>query len=173
MAELRDATAAALAGEPHQHKVLPHPYAFNLFSHNAAIETEDGHNGEELKAMAETRRILGTPDLPIGMTCIRVPVLRAHSIALTITFDEPFPVAEARALVAAAPGLRLVDDRAANHFPMPSEASGQDDVFVGRVRRDLGDPSGNSLSLFICGDQLRKGAALNAVQILEQLLAPR
>ena len=81
MAELRDATAAALAGEPHQHKVLPHPYAFNLFSHNAAIETEDGHNGEELKAMAETRRILGTPDLPIGMTCIRMPVLSPENSA--------------------------------------------------------------------------------------------
>lgn len=173
MEELRQATAAALAGQPFSHTILPHPYAFNLFSHNAAIEGDDGYNGEELKAIAETRRILGAPDLPIGITCVRVPVLRAHSMALSVTFDTPFPVEEARALLGAAPGLRVVDNREANHFPMPSEASGADEVLVGRIRPDLGDPTGNSLSLFVCGDQLLKGAALNAVQILEAWLAAR
>ena len=171
MEELRQATAAALAGESFAPKVLPHPYAFNLFSHNAAMDPETGYNGEETKVIAETRRILGTPDLPIGITCIRVPVMRAHAIAASVEFARPVAVDEARALLAAAPGVRLVDDRAANHFPMPSEASGQDDVLVGRLRSDLGDPSGRTLALFVAGDQLLKGAALNAVQIAEALMA--
>jgi aspartate-semialdehyde dehydrogenase len=93
-------------------------------------------------------------------------------MAITVEFEDVVSEEEARALLAAAPGLRLVDDRAANHFPMPCEASGQDDVLVGRIRRDLGDPSGRSLALFVAGDQLLKGAALNAVQIAETLLAP-
>ncbi|MCK8783413.1 aspartate-semialdehyde dehydrogenase [Roseomonas sp. NAR14] len=170
MEELRESTAAYLRGEDYAPRVLPHPYAFNLFSHNAEMDPESGHNGEELKVVAETRRILDAAALPIGITCIRVPVLRAHAMALTVEFDAVVSPAEARALLAAAPGLRLVDDLAANHFPMPSEASGQDDVLVGRVRRDLGDPSGRTLALFVAGDQLLKGAALNAVQIAELLL---
>lgn len=172
MEELKEATAAALAGRSFEPKVLPHPYSFNLFSHNSAVDTELGYNGEELKAIAETRRMLGvsSDELPIGITCIRVPVLRAHSMAITATFGEPVSVEDARALLAAAPGVRLVDDRAANRFPMPSEASGIDDVLVGRIRTDLGDPSGKSLALFVSGDQLLKGAALNAIQILEAWL---
>ena len=171
MAELRESTAASLRGEAYVPSVLPHPYAFNLFSHNADVDLETGYNGEELKVIAETRRILDAPDLPIGITCIRVPVLRAHAMALTVTFDAPIGVAEARDLLASAPGIRVVDDRRGNHFPMPSEASGQDDVLVGRIRTDLGDPSGRSLALFVAGDQLLKGAALNAVQIVERLLS--
>ncbi|MDT8331128.1 aspartate-semialdehyde dehydrogenase [Roseomonas gilardii] len=170
MEELRQSTAAYLRGEAFEPKVLPHPYAFNLFSHNAEMDEESGYNGEEQKVVAETRRILGTPDLPVGITCIRVPVLRAHAMALHVEFDEVVTPEEARALLADAPGLKLVDDRARNHFPMPSEASGQDDVLVGRIRRDLGDPSGRTLALFVAGDQLLKGAALNAVQIAERLL---
>jgi aspartate-semialdehyde dehydrogenase len=104
------------------------------------------------------------------VTCIRVPVLRAHAVALTIEFARPLEPEEARTLLADAPGVRLVDDRGANHFPMPSEASGQGDVLIGRIRRDLSDPSGHPLSLFAAGDQLLKGAALNAVQIAECLL---
>jgi aspartate-semialdehyde dehydrogenase len=167
MAELQAATAAALAGEAFDHSVLPHPYAFNLFSHNADVDSDSGYNGEELKAIAETQRMLGAHDLPIGITCVRVPVLRAHSMAVTIGFDAPVAVDAARDLLADAPGVRVVDDRAANHFPMPSESSGIDEVLVGRIRTDLGDPSGRSLALFVSGDQLLKGAALNAVQILE------
>jgi len=120
--------------------------------------------------VAETRRILDLPDLPVGITCIRVPILRAHGMAVSVTFDAPVSVDEARALLATAPGLRLVDDRAANHFPMPSEASGQYDVLVGRIRPDWADPSGRTLAMFVVGDQLLKGAALNAVQIAEALL---
>lgn len=170
MEELRESTAAYLRGESYEPKVLPHPYAFNLFSHNAEMDEESGYNGEELKVVAETRRILGAPELPIGITCIRVPVLRAHAMALTLEFEEAVSPEEVRALLAEAPGLRLVDDRARNHFPMPSEASGQDDVLVGRIRSDFSDPSGRSVCLFVAGDQLLKGAALNAVQIAEALL---
>ena len=170
MEELRLATAAALAGESYQHKVLPHPYAFNFFSHNAEMDPETGYNGEETKVVAETRRIMGLPDLPVGITCIRVPILRAHGMAISVEFDEVVSPEDARALLQAAPGVRVVDDRVANHFPMPSEASGQEDVLVGRIRTDIGDPSGRSLALFVVGDQLLKGAAQNAVQIAEALL---
>jgi aspartate-semialdehyde dehydrogenase len=171
MQELVESTRAYLDGRPFPPKAIQHPYAFNLFSHNADVDAETGYNDEELKAIAETRRILGAPDLAIGITCIRVPVLRAHSIALTVEFDEVVSPEAARGLLAAAAGVRVVDDRAANHFPMPSEASGADDVLVGRIRRDLGDPSGRSIALFVSGDQLLKGAALNAIQIAESVLA--
>lgn len=170
MEELRLSTAAALRGESFAPKVLPHPYAFNFFSHNAEMDPDSGYNGEETKVVAETRRILDLPDLPVGITCIRVPILRAHGMAISVEFDAPVSVGEARALLAAAPGVKLVDDRAANHFPMPSEASGQDDVLVGRLRPDWADPSGRTLAMFVVGDQLLKGAALNAVQIAEALL---
>ncbi|MDQ0473407.1 aspartate-semialdehyde dehydrogenase [Labrys wisconsinensis] len=171
MEELRASTAAYLRGEPYAPTVLPHPYAFNLFSHNADIDPASGYNGEELKVVAETRRILDAPGLPIGITCVRVPVLRAHAMAINIEFDAVVTPEEARERLAAAPGLRLVDDRSANHFPMPSEASGRDEVLVGRIRTDIGDPSGRTLALFVVGDQLLKGAALNAVQIAEALRA--
>ncbi|MCJ9671399.1 MULTISPECIES: aspartate-semialdehyde dehydrogenase [unclassified Neorhizobium] len=170
MEELRLSTAAYLAGEIFVPKVLPHPYAFNLFSHNADMDPESDYNGEELKVVAETRRILDVPALPIGITCVRVPVLRAHAMAISIEFDQPVSPEEARDLLSGAPGLRLVDNRASNHFPMPSEASSEDDVLVGRIRTDIGDPSGRTLAIFVAGDQLLKGAALNAVQIAERLL---
>ena len=162
MAELQEATAAAVAGQDYPPQVMAHPYAFNLFSHDAAVDPESGYNGEELKVMAELRRLLAAPDLPASFTCLRVPVLRAHAMALTVRFAEPVSVEEARAWLAEAPGVRLVDDRAANHFPMPNEASGADEVLVGRIRTDLSDPSGRSLSLFVAGGQLFKGAAGNA-----------
>lgn len=169
MEELRASTEAWLAGKPFTPQVLPHPYAFNLFSHNAEVDPESGYNGEELKVIEECRRILTAPELPIGVTCIRVPVLRAHAIAMTLEFDRVVSPEAVREVLAAAPGVRVIDDRAGNHFPMPSEAEGQGDVLVGRVRRDLGDPSGRSIALFVAGDQLLKGAALNAVQIAERL----
>ena len=171
MEELRQATAAALEGREFEQKVLPHPYAFNLFSHNADVDPETGYNGEELKVVAETRRILGQPKLPIGITCVRVPVLRAHSIAISVRFDGFVTPELVRNRLAEAPGVRLVDDVAGNHFPMPCEASGNDDVLVGRIRRDIGDPTGQTIAMFVSGDQLLKGAALNAVQIAESLLA--
>jgi aspartate-semialdehyde dehydrogenase len=172
MQELLDSTRAYLDGESFQTRVLPHPYAFNLFSHNTAVDPATGYNGEEAKVMAETRKIFDDGDLRISATCIRVPVLRAHSIALNIECERPISPAEAREMLSGAPGVRIVDDPERNHFPMPSEASGQDDVLVGRIRADLSDPSGRSLALFVSGDQLLKGAALNAVQIAERLAQP-
>jgi aspartate-semialdehyde dehydrogenase len=170
MDELIAATRAHLAGESFAPRVLAHPYAFNLFSHDTAIDPATGYNGEETKVINETRKILGDAEIRIGVTCVRVPVLRTHAIAITIECERPSDPEEARALIADAPGCRLVDDPARNRFPMPSEATGVDDILVGRIRRDLSDPSGRSLSLFVAGDQLRKGAALNAVQIAELLL---
>jgi len=171
MEELSESTRAHLEGRAFTPKVLPHPYAFNVFSHNTKVDPETGYNEEETKVMQETRKIFGEPDLRITATCVRVPVLRAHCIALNIECEEPLSVAEARAILAAAPGVRLVDDMERNYFPMPHDASGKDEVLVGRIRRDVSDPSGRTLALFVAGDQLRKGAALNAVQIAERLLA--
>jgi aspartate-semialdehyde dehydrogenase len=172
MQELLSATRAALAGESFTPRVLPHPYAFNLFSHNTAVDADSGLNEEEIKVTRELRRLLVSPALPIGVTCIRVPVLRAHAMALTVELDRPLSVTEARDLFAEAAGVRLVDDRERNCFPMPLAASGIDEVLVGRIRTDGSDPSGHTLALFVAGDQLRKGAALNAVQIAERLVEP-
>ena len=169
MSELRDSTQAYLEGREFQNKVLPHPYAFNLFSHNASVDPATGYNGEELKFMQETRKIFGDESIAMTITAVRVPVLRAHAIALTIECERAISPAEARALLIGAEGVKLVDDQSNNYFPMPKDASGQGDVLVGRVRQDLSDPSGRTLSLFVAGDQLLKGAALNAVQIAERV----
>ena len=170
MVELERQTRDVLDGKPIMPRILPWQSAFNLFSHNTAID-ESGYNTEEAKMVHETRKIFDAPDLPITATCIRVPVLRAHSEAVNLTFDEPFPEAEAREILENAPGLELVDNRSLNHFPMPIEATGRDDVLVGRIRQDVSQSDNRGLELFVCGDQLRKGAALNAVQILE-LICP-
>ena len=170
MEELRASTAAYLQGAAYQHRVLAHPYAFNLFSHDTKVDPASGYNEEETKVMRELRKIMEEPELRIGVTCVRVPVLRAHSIALTVEFERPIAPDAAREVLASAPGVRIVDDAAGNHFPMPNEASGQDDILVGRIRHDTSDPTGRSLALFVAGDQLLKGAALNAVQIAERLV---
>ena len=146
---------------------FPHQIAFNVFSHNTAI-AENGYNEEENKMVEETRKIFHEPELPIVATCVRVPVLRAHSESIVIETKQPLSPEEARAILAKAPGVKLVDDAENNHFPMPIEATGQHDVLVGRIRRDLSHPRG--LALFVAGDQLLKGAAWNAVQILESLV---
>jgi aspartate-semialdehyde dehydrogenase len=151
--------------------VLRHPYAFNLFSHDTRVDPDTLSNEEETKVVNETRKIFGDPDLRIGATCIRVPVLRAHAAALTIECERPIRPAEVRAILADAPGVRVVDDAERNYFPMPKDASGHDDVLAGRIRQDMSDPTGRSIALFVAGDQLLKGAALNAVQIAELLLA--
>jgi aspartate-semialdehyde dehydrogenase len=167
MAELETQTRAYAAGEPLRKEIFPHQIAFNVFSHNTAI-AENGYNEEENKVIEETRKIFHEPALPIVATCIRVPVLRAHSESIVIETKRPLSPAEAREILARAPGVKLVDDAEKNHFPMPIEASGQYDVLVGRIRRDLSHPRG--LALFVSGDQLLKGAAWNAVQILEHLV---
>ncbi len=170
MEELRESTRAALAGQSYEPRVLRHRYAFNLYSHDTAIDPATGSHEEEIKVMRELRKIMSLADLRVSVTCIRVPVLRAHAISLTAEFDRPVAPDAARDVLSVAPGVRIVDDRVNNHFPMPIEASGQGDVLVGRLRMDSSDPSGHSLSLFVAGDQLLKGAALNAVQIAERLL---
>ncbi len=170
MDELRESTRAHLENREYKNTVLPHPYAFNLFSHNSKIDPETGYNEEETKMIKETRKIFGDPDIRISATCIRVPVLRAHSEALTFECERPITPAEVREILRAAPGVKLVDDPEKNYFPMPKDASGQGDVLVGRIRQDLSDPSGRSISMFVAGDQLLKGAALNAVQIAEVMV---
>jgi aspartate-semialdehyde dehydrogenase len=170
MEELSESTKAYLEGRAFTPKVLPHPYAFNVFSHNTKVDPETGYNEEETKVMQECRKIFGVPDLRVTATCVRVPVLRAHCIAMNVEFESPLSPAEARNILATAPGIRVVDELERNYFPMPVDASGKDEVLVGRIRKDVSDPTGATLSLFVAGDQLRKGAALNAVQIAERLL---
>jgi len=170
MHELRESTRAHLAGEEYRHTVLPHPYAFNVFSHNTRVDPLTGYNEEETKVMQETRKIFGDPTLRITATCVRVPVLRAHCVAINFECEQRITPQEVRDILERAPGVKLVDDPDRNYFPMPKDASGQDDLLVGRIRQDVSDPSNRSISLFIAGDQLLKGAALNAVQIAERLL---
>ncbi len=170
MEELRESTRASLEGREYKNTVLPHPYAFNLFSHNSKIDPANGYNEEEIKVMRETHKIYGDPAIRVAATCVRVPVLRAHSIAINFECERPITPAQVRDLMQTAPGVKLVDDIERNYFPMPLDASGQDPILVGRIRQDLSDPSGRSIALFVAGDQLLKGAALNAVQIAELLL---
>lgn len=168
MEELQEQTRDVLEGREAVPKIMPHKYAFNVFSHNTAIN-EHGYNDEEWKVIHESRKIMGISDLRINVTCVRVPVLRAHSESITVEFDGPAPTEQAVLdALAAAPGVKVVDDRTGNVFPMPLDASGQYDVLVGRVRKDVSHPS--AISLFACGDQLLKGAALNGVQIAEKLI---
>jgi aspartate-semialdehyde dehydrogenase len=169
MEELRESTRAYLDGRGYENKVLPHPYAFNLFSHNTRVDPASGYNEEELKVIQETRKIFGDTQIRVSATCVRVPVLRAHAMAVTIECARPITAPEVRQLVQNAPGVKLVDDPERNYFPMPRDATGNDPILVGRIRQDLSDPSGRSVSLFVAGDQLLKGAALNAVQIAELL----
>ncbi|MBI4978105.1 MAG: aspartate-semialdehyde dehydrogenase [Spirochaetes bacterium] len=166
MAELEEQTRDVLAGKPAVPKIMPHRYAFNLFSHNTAIQ-ENGYNEEENKMVKETWKIFHDDTIKVCPTCVRVPVLRAHSESIVVEFEKPMSVDEARKLLAKAPGVKLIDDRAKNMFPMPIDATGQYDCLVGRIREDIS--STNSLALFVAGDQLLKGAALNAVQIAELL----
>jgi len=172
MDELVQSTRASLSGQTYQPKVLPHPYAFNLFSHNTAIDPETGYNEEETKVIKETRKIFEDDRIAVGVTCVRVPVLRAHSEAITFECERPITEDQVRAILSEAPGVKIVDDRVRNYFPMPIDASGQDNVLVGRIRRDLSDASGHSISMFVAADQLLKGAALNAIQIAELLPEP-
>jgi aspartate-semialdehyde dehydrogenase len=167
MEELRQLSRTVLDGGEPVSEVLPHSLAFNLFLHNSPLQP-NGYCEEELKMLNETRKIMNLPELRLSATCVRVPVLRAHSEAVNIEFFEPFPVAEARELLQAAPGVELLENFEANRFPMPTDVTGRDPVAVGRIRQDLSDP--NALELWLCGDQIRKGAALNAVQIAELLL---
>jgi len=170
MEELRESTRAYLEGREYKNTVLPHPYAFNLFSHNTKIDPANGYNEEEMKMVKETKKIFADDAIRISATCVRVPVLRAHSEALTVECERPVTPNEVRAILSKAPGVKIVDDTEKNYMPMPKDASGQGDILCGRIRTDISDPSGKSFCMFVAGDQLLKGAALNAVQIAELLL---
>ncbi len=170
MEEMKAQARAILAGETPKTDIFPYPLAFNLFPHNTPIN-DLGYCEEEMKMVNETRKIFGTDEIKISATCIRVPVLRAHSEAINLEFAEPFSAIEAREILNQANGVKLVEDWQANYFPMPAEASGKDEVLVGRIRQDISHPCG--LEMWLCGDQIRKGAALNAVQIAELLVAKK
>ena len=167
MVELEDETRAVLAGETFERTVIPYPYAFNLFPHNADLD-EEGYCEEEVKMVKETRKIFGDPDIRINAVCVRVPVLRAHSEAINIEFSRDVAPEQAYEVLAASPGVEIFEDRAANRWATPLDASGRGPVLVGRIRRDVSRP--NTLDMWVVGDQLLKGAALNAVQIAELLL---
>jgi aspartate-semialdehyde dehydrogenase len=167
MEELEESTRAYLDGRTYEPRVVKYPYAFNLFSHNTAIDMATGYNDEETKVIRESRKIFEDDTIAINATCIRVPVLRAHSVSMTFECERPISPDEVRGLLEKAPGVKLVDDWANNYFPMPKDASGQGDVLAGRIRRDLSDTTGKAISMFVAADQLLKGAALNAVQIAE------
>jgi aspartate-semialdehyde dehydrogenase len=167
MEEVKHQAKAILSGEPVKAEILPYPLAFNLFPHNSPL-TDSGYCEEELKMINETRKIFNDSTIRVTATCVRVPVLRAHSEAVNLEFDSPFAVSQAREILSQAPGVKLVEDWESNYFPMPIDATGKDEVLVGRIRQDLSHPCG--LELWLCGDQIRKGAALNAIQIAELLV---
>jgi len=167
MEEAKTQAQDILNGQEPQAEVLPYPIAFNLFPHNSPLN-EQGYCEEEMKMVNETRKIFDDPTIAVTATCVRVPVLRAHSEAINLEFEQPFAVDRARDLIAAAPGVKLVEDWQANYFPMPIDATGKDPVLVGRIRQDIS--CDRNLELWLCGDQIRKGAALNAIQIAELLL---
>ena len=168
MRELEDGARAMLAGEPFEPKVLPHPAAFNVFSHNSDVGA-DGYNVEETKMVLETQKIFHCPELRVAATCVRVPVLRAHSESINLEFTEPVGEQQIRQWLAEASGVKIVDDRENSYFPMPLDATDQDDILVGRIRQDISQDDGRGIEMFVSGDQIRKGAALNAVQIAELL----
>ncbi len=167
MEELKTETRAMLDQSPFERQVMPFPYAFNLFTHNSPLRG-NGYVDEELKMLYETRKVLEDNSIWINATCVRVPVLRAHSEALNVTFHRPATQEAIIETLRNAPGLTFLEDRSLNRFPMPSDATGQNSVFWGRVRKDLSFP--NTFDLWVVGDQLLKGAALNAIQIAEQLI---
>ena len=165
--ELAEQIEALRLGKPAEPKVFSHQIAYNLIPQIGGEQFE-GYTSEEMKMQNEGRKIMHLPDLKGSCTCVRVPVVRSHSISVQLHFDRPISVQEAREAIANAPGCRLVDDLKKKEYPMPLETSDQDIVFVGRIRRDLTDENG--LCLWCCGDQVRKGAATIAVQIAELLI---
>lgn len=166
MEELKEQARSILAGEAATPRVFPHPIAFNLFSHNSPVGS-DGYNDEERKMILESRKILHDEELRVTATCVRVPVLRAHAESINVEFSGPRPSLNAvRETLFNAPGVELVDDIEHNHFPMPIEATGRDEVLVGRIREDLSNDQ--AIEMFVCGDQLLKGAALNGFQIAQE-----
>ncbi|NP_001130240.1 aspartate-semialdehyde dehydrogenase [Zea mays] len=169
MEELKLQTQEVLEGKAPTCNIFKQQYAFNIFSHNAPV-LENGYNEEEMKMVKETRKIWNDKEVKVTATCIRVPVMRAHAESVNLQFEKPLDEDTAREILRAAPGVTIIEDRASNRFPTPLEVSDKDDVAVGRIRQDLSLDGNRGLDIFVCGDQIRKGAALNAVQIAEMLL---
>ncbi len=165
--ELMGEVEALAQGKTYAPQIFPYQIAYNLIPQIGG-ESESGYTSEEMKLQNEGRKIMHLPELKVTCTCVRVPVVRSHSISVSLHFDKPVTVAQAREVIANAPGCRLVDDLSAKQYPMPLDTTDQDIVFVGRIRPDLTDDCG--ICLWCCGDQVRKGAATNAVQIAELLL---
>jgi aspartate-semialdehyde dehydrogenase len=165
--ELRTQTAGNLAGHEPAPQVYPHPIAFNAIPHIDVFE-DSGYTGEEVKVGNETRKMLHLPDLRVSATCVRVPVIRSHSEAVHIETTDPITAEAARELLMLAPGAVVLDEPAANLYPLARDAEGRDEVFIGRIRNDASHPNG--LAMWIVADNLRKGAASNAVQIAESLV---
>ena len=165
--ELMNEVQALGHGKTYEPKVFSHQIAFNLIPQIGGEQFE-GYTSEEMKMQNEGRKIMHLPELKVSCTCVRVPVVRSHSISVSLHFDKPISVEQAREAIAKAPGCKLVDDLAKKQYPMPLDTSDQDIVFVGRIRPDLTDDNG--LCLWCCGDQVRKGAATNAIQIAELLI---
>ena len=168
MLELENQSRDILDGKEPTCKAFPYQIAFNCFNHNSALGP-NGYNEEETKLVKETRKIFNCPEIAITATCVRIPVMRAHCESINLEFTDPMTPDQVRDLLSAAPGITVMDDRENNRFPMPIDASGKDDIYVGRIREDESLP-GRGINLWVAGDQLRKGAALNAVQIAEKLL---
>ena len=165
--ELKSQVEAIAEGKEIEKKIFPYQIAYNLIPQIGDF-TENGYTTEEMKMQNEGRKILHLPELLVGCTCVRVPVFRSHSISITLATETPISVEDAKAAIANAEGCRLVDDPANKSYPMPLDTSDQDIVFVGRIRKDLTNPNG--LTLWCCGDQVRKGAATNTIQIAELLI---
>jgi len=169
MTELEQQSHEILDGKEPTCNAFPYQIAFNLFSHNSAMGP-NGYNQEEMKMVHETRKIFDCSSIAITCTCIRVPVFRAHCESINLEFTDPITPDQVRDLLSTAPGVSVLDDRGHNRFPMPIDASGKDDVFVGRIRQDESIGENRGINIWVAGDQLRKGAALNAVQIAEKLI---
>ena len=167
MEELKILTERYLKGDPQNSQVLPYSLAFNLFLHNSPM-LANNYCEEEMKMLNETRKILNMPDLKVSSTCVRVPVLRAHSESINIEFEGIVQPKDALEKLSQSAGIEIIEDYENNRFPMPNDVMGRDNVAVGRLRADISHPNG--LELWLCGDQIRKGAALNAVQIAELLI---
>jgi len=168
--ELEQGSAAWLAGQPPQPAIFPHPIAANLIP-QIGSPRPNGFTSEEMKMVLETRKILGDESIAVSATCVRVPVANGHSESILIETEKKLSAAEARALLAAFPGVVVDDDLGAKRYPMPRDATGRDEVFVGRIREDIS--CSNGIALWCVSDNLRKGAATNAVQIAELLVAER
>ncbi|MBI1291158.1 aspartate-semialdehyde dehydrogenase [bacterium] len=169
MEEMTAQTREVLDGKPAVPKVFPHPIAFNLIPHIDSF-TANGYTKEELKMVNETRKIMRAPKVMVSATCVRVPVYRSHSESVNVEFDKPVDLARVRELLSGAHNVVVVDDPSRNDYPMPAYAEGRDETFVGRIRKDISNPNGTGLDMWIVSDNLRKGAALNAVQIAEILI---